>query len=427
MIRVVMISIMMSAGFAAFGFDINYSGLMCEASIGAGAGGFSGYNDTLAGESSGYESAGYNAGLSGVDASAIFNWGVMAMFDTSIAGETGIGLYEGYMRAGSNGTVYYQDGSVMEKRDIFLGYYSLELCARKYFEIARGLKAFGGLRVGLFMAVNNYIETEIYDGSGNLEKAVIEDINGVVPGAAIDAGLMYALNGETGIFLDCGLRAASGEREASLRSNDLSINSTKANFNSDFSGVYVALGIYYKFPADGEKNIKQSVKPKKTLISSPAATATVVSTQTKMATAEETATVAATETTMATATETATMAATQPEASITARDTPAEQPQYVKKKRTAPVEKTPAPVMTPVTREDFAAEGDAKFLNSDYSGAAQLYKKAAAVNADALTYKKLGNSYYYVNNISEAVRYYAKSLELNPDDTKLKEFLAGLR
>lgn len=83
--------------------------------------------------------------------------------------------------------------------------------------------------------------------------------------------------------------------------------------------------------------------------------------------------------------------------------------------------------MTPVTREDFAAEGDAKFLNSDYSGAAQLYKKAAAVNADALTYKKLGNSYYYVNNISEAVLYYAKSLELNPDDTKLKEFLAGLR
>jgi tetratricopeptide (TPR) repeat protein len=415
--KVVLISIMMSTGFAAFGFDINYRGMMCDASIGAGAGGFSGYNNTLAGERDLYASEGYNADLSGVDASAILNWGVMALFDTSFAGETGAGLSEGYMRAGTKGTVYYQNGSVMEKRDIFLSYYSIELRARKYFELAHGFKAFGGLRAGLFMAVNNYIEAETYDGSGNLEKAVIEDINGVVPGASLEAGLEYSLNGETGVFLDCGLRASSGDRQASFRSNDLSVNATAATFNSDFSGVYAETGIYYKFLPDERKNIKQPGEHEKTLLDVP--TVAAIKTAAVSTTPNPTATETAKETSAATA-------AVLAKAKATAKNVPLEKTSYEKEKRTAP-KKNPTPVMTPVPRENFAAEGDAEFLKSDYSGAAELYKQAAGIKADAVTYKKLGNCYYYMNNISEAVRYYSKSLELNIEDTKLKKFLDGLK
>jgi len=410
--------IIISSGVAAFGFDINYCGLVFEPSLGAGTGGFSGYNNILPGQGGAFTASGYKASLTGVDYSAIFSLGAIALFDTPAYGAAGAGLCVSYMRAGTGGAVYYHDGSAMEKRDVFFSYYGLELCARKYFTLSGELKCFGGIRCGMFIAVNNYIEEETYDSSGNLEKATIEDIDGVIPGASAEAGLEYSIEKDTGLFVNFGFRAASGSRQASFRSTDENINGTMTNFNSDFSGFYAQLGGYYSF--DGNK-ANQQYAPAVVKESGVTPLPTAAMTATSDATATFTAVTAAATVEIATATAAAVIISA---ATATATDTAT----TVAAPEVKPaVKATPVVTATAAAAEDFSGEGDAEIIKGDYASAASLYKNAAALSPGPLIFKKLGNCFYYMQNTEEAVKYYSKSLELNPGDDELKKFLDTLR
>jgi tetratricopeptide (TPR) repeat protein len=67
--------------------------------------------------------------------------------------------------------------------------------------------------------------------------------------------------------------------------------------------------------------------------------------------------------------------------------------------------------------------GDVEYNNKRYEIALLYYEDARKLNETAIINKKIGNCQYYLGNKSEAIKAYNKALELNPDDTKLKEWV----
>lgn len=77
--------------------------------------------------------------------------------------------------------------------------------------------------------------------------------------------------------------------------------------------------------------------------------------------------------------------------------------------------------------QEYTKKGNIEFERKRYKIALTYYEQAAAIAETAEVYKKIGNSNYYLGNKKEAKKAFEKSLELNPEDVKLKEWLKSYK
>jgi|GEM_PF-4159853 hypothetical protein len=72
-------------------------------------------------------------------------------------------------------------------------------------------------------------------------------------------------------------------------------------------------------------------------------------------------------------------------------------------------------------------DGDTKFSAKDYKAALELYNKAVLQEETYELYKKIGSCYFYLGEKESSKSAYKKALKLNPDDSKLKEWLINYK
>lgn len=76
---------------------------------------------------------------------------------------------------------------------------------------------------------------------------------------------------------------------------------------------------------------------------------------------------------------------------------------------------------------EFVKKGDIEFGRNRYKIALTYYEEAIKIAESAELYKKIGNCNYYIGNKEAAKKAYKKSLELDPMDINLIEFLEKLK
>ena len=77
--------------------------------------------------------------------------------------------------------------------------------------------------------------------------------------------------------------------------------------------------------------------------------------------------------------------------------------------------------------QEYIKKGNIEFERKRYKIALTYYEQASEIAQTAEVYKKIGNSNYYLGNKKEAKTAFEKSLKLNPDDTKLKDWLKNYK
>lgn len=81
------------------------------------------------------------------------------------------------------------------------------------------------------------------------------------------------------------------------------------------------------------------------------------------------------------------------------------------------------PPQMPQKGNDLIAFGDESYKSKNYKEALEAFNKALLEGDDYKTYNKIGNCYYYLGEKENAIKAYEKSLKLNPENKKLKEWL----
>ncbi len=79
------------------------------------------------------------------------------------------------------------------------------------------------------------------------------------------------------------------------------------------------------------------------------------------------------------------------------------------------------------TPQQYEKYGDYYLSKKNYNFALRYYVAAEKQNPSAELYKKIGLCYYYLKNKPKAIQYFDKYLELNPTDTKTKNWVDKIR
>jgi tetratricopeptide (TPR) repeat protein len=242
----VILALTMMVPALLFGEFMDYEGTIIELSSGIQFGSFSGYNTGLLPEKISYALSGYTSALKELDAPLLFNFSTTAVFDGGFFGPVGAAAVFGYAPSGNESSVFYASGSIREKRTVsFKGLYS-GAAVKKYFDAFYGFAPFVAMEGGVIFSINNYVEKETYNPDGSLLTAEIDDINGVIPSLAAEAGINYNF-GAAGLFAKLGYRAASADIKTKLRSNDFLVDGKEGVFKCDFSGIYMLAGVSMRF------------------------------------------------------------------------------------------------------------------------------------------------------------------------------------
>ncbi len=77
--------------------------------------------------------------------------------------------------------------------------------------------------------------------------------------------------------------------------------------------------------------------------------------------------------------------------------------------------------------EELIYKGEKEYEVKRYKIAVTYFEEAVMIYETAEMYKKIGNCYYYLGDRTKATKAYEKSLELNPNDKKLIEWLKNYR
>jgi len=92
-----------------------------------------------------------------------------------------------------------------------------------------------------------------------------------------------------------------------------------------------------------------------------------------------------------------------------------------------PEKAKPAQQIQTGTPQQYEKYGDYYFAKKNYTYALRYYVAAEKQSPSANLYKKIGFTYYYLNNKPKAIEYIDKYLQQNPGDTQTKNWVDKLR
>ena len=240
---------------------------------------------------------------------------------------------------------------------------------RKYFQDEwknEQVNLFVGFDVGIMYSIANQVEGNAYTVTGDEMGTLSVTPFGLFFGTCFEAGTDYWFNDNFGLNLKAGYRYSKGDLEGIFRGTGYYYPQDGSLMVQpvDYSGLYINGGISFSFGGTKIKEVDEAVDN---------------------LTVDDTASIG---------TENIYESQKLPEL-------PSDNSEYT----------------------EFMKKGDIEFERKRYKIALAYFEQAALIQETADVYKRIGNCNFYLENKAEAKKAYTKSIELNPDDTQLINWL----
>lgn len=240
---------------------------------------------------------------------------------------------------------------------------------RKYFQDKwknEQVNFFLGFDAGIMYSIANQVEGNAYTATGDEMGTLSVTPFGLFFGTCFEAGTDYWFNDNFGLNFKAGYRYSKGDLEGIFRGTGYYYPQDGSLMVQpvDYSGLYINGGISFSFGGTKIKEVDGAVDN---------------------LTVDDTASIG---------TENISESQKLPEL-------PSDNSEYT----------------------EFMKKGDIEFERKRYKIALVYFEQAALIQETADVYKRIGNCNFYLENKAEAKKAYTKSIELNPSDTQLINWL----